>query len=354
MKNILYITNELNRLDGITNHVCFLIKELSGLYKGKIYIIAGGGNNLSLFDNVHCELIVNSLFRHQERNILNFTKAIKFLTGFVKKNNIGIVHSHNHYAANIAYYTSKFTGVRTVQTNHGLFPPAGRLKHFKADYHIALNRRISDYLESEIGISNERIKFIKPGFVKCVGGKMEKDKKLFLSASRYAKEKSMNTYIEAAGIINLSFPNKYKFYISGKGEEEKSLRRLNNSSGGNVSFFDGLKDYPELLSKAAYFVFPSSALEGLPTVLLEAVASGCLVISSSFKGIEDLFPEPYDKLLFKAGDVRGLSEKMLYAAEHYEQLKKMFSPLYLIINEEYSAENMIRSHLELYWEISGE
>ncbi|MDD5361703.1 MAG: glycosyltransferase family 4 protein [Ignavibacteria bacterium] len=353
MKNILYITNELNSLDGVTNHLYFLVKELSGLYKGKIYVIAGGGNNLSLFDSVHCELIINPLFRHQDRNILNFTKAIKYVTGFAKRNNIGIIHSHNHYAANIAYYSSKFTGARTIQTNHGLFPSAGRLKHFKADHHIVLNRRIFDYLESEIGIDRKRIKLIKPGFIYERGSKTEKDKRLFFSASRYSREKSLNTYIEAAGLMNLSFPDEYKFCISGEGEEEKTLRKINSRSGGSVTFFDGRKDYHELLSKAAVFVFSSAALEGLPTVLLEAVAADCLVISSSYKGIEDLFPEPYDKLLFKAGDVRGLSGRMQYASEHYEELRKQFAPLYLKINEEYSLDNMIRRHLELYRELSG-
>lgn len=347
MKNILHITNELNTVDGVTNHIHILLKSLANSYNGKIFLLAGGGNNTGILEGTGVSVSVNPVINHKNRNIGNFLSAIKFVRKFVKENNIGLIHSHNHYAANIARYVSTFTRVVTVQTNHGLFPDTGRLKLFNADYHIALNNRVAAHMK-EKGIPVNRIRIMKSGIV-CDYPGIKKEKNTFLAASRFTKDKGLDKYIIASNKIAGKYPGKFRFYITGEGDEEKNLKQLNNKTGGAVEF---LNDYKGLLSSSQIFVFTTEASEGLPTVLLEALFCGCLAVSSAYDGITDLFPEPYTELLFRQGDVNALQNKMVYAAGNYDTLINRYRKLYETTKKEYSPERMTDEHLRLYRKIT--
>ncbi|MCE1163857.1 MAG: glycosyltransferase family 4 protein [Bacteroidetes bacterium] len=345
-KNILHITNELNTVDGVTNHTFVLLNGLSRVFQGEIFIIAGGGNNTGLFTNTEIITEINRSVNHKTRSIRIFASAVKYVRDFVKKNNVGIIHSHNHYAANIARFVSMLTGVSTVQTNHGFFPDKGKLNLFNADYHIALNAGVLRHL-AEKGIPEERIRLIKPGIPEITDIKA-KIKNSFLAASRYSKEKGLDKYISASNAIESKYPGKFKFYIAGEGDEEKRLMQQSSQVGGAVAF---VKDYKKYLTSARVFVFPSEAREGLPTVLLESVLSGCLVVSSAYEGAGDLFPVPFNGLLFKPGNAEELADKMIYAADNSDRLVESYRGLYQNIKKEYSVEKMVKEHLQLYGEI---
>ncbi len=346
MKNILHITNELNKVDGVTNHVYTLLKSLSAVYDGKIFILAGGGNHTDVFCGTGIKTVIDTTLNHKNRNLRNFAAAINFVRKFIKDNSIGIVHSHNHYAANIARYAAGVSGALTVQTNHGLFPDRGRLKLFNAGFHIALNSRIYGHLKDS-GIPAGRMRLIKPG-IDFVFQNVRKERNTFLAASRFSKEKGLDKYIVAANSIEKKYPGKYNFYLCGEGVEESSLNNLNSEKGRAVQFVD---DYKKYLAQSEFFVFPSEAKEGMPTVILEAVFSGCLVLTSDYGGVSDIFPKPFDELIFKAGDSDELEKSMMYASDNSEALKTRYANHRDKVIAGYSVENMVREHLELYKEI---
>src|SRR5438876_171737 len=137
--NIALIANELRYTCGVTNHLLHLSKGLSEDSSKKIFIICGGGNGINRFDEINAEVIQNDRFWHKERSYLKYLSAVRFLKSFITDNNIDIVHCHSHYSANIAKSAAENSGIKTIQTNHGLLGAEGRLKHFNADKYIAVN-----------------------------------------------------------------------------------------------------------------------------------------------------------------------------------------------------------------------
>jgi len=349
MKSVLYITNELNDVDGVTNHVYLLVKYISLLSGFKVFVLAGGGDKAEDFSKLKCEVVINPVLNHKRRSLKNFAEAIKFVRDFSKKNSVGIIHSHNHYAANIAHYSSKFLNLKTVQTNHGLFADTGRLNLHKADYHVVLNSEIYEYICCIRGIKKQSVRLIRPGVENVFAGTRVKTPNSFHASSRFVKDKGLDKYVIAANEINRANPGKYTFSISGSGEEEFNLRRLNDSLGGAVRF---TKEYYNALSAASVFVFTSEGIsEGIPAVILEAVMAGCIVVSSDYKGAADIFPAEYGEMLFNPGNADGLREKMIFAADNTDSLIRKHEKMYKQVSDAYSADRMIEGHLKLYEEI---
>lgn len=80
-----------------------------------------------------------------------------------------------------------------------------------------------------------------------------------------------------------------QFLIGGSGPELSSIKKYNFS---NVHLLGSLSrnDVSALLHESNIFCFPTDYPEGLPTVLLEAAAHKCAVITSDTGGATDLIP----------------------------------------------------------------
>lgn len=107
--------------------------------------------------------------------------------------------------------------------------------------------------------------------------------------------------------------NDIKLIICGKGEIEKELARTIDDKGlkekielkGHVT----RSELIELYYNATMFVLPSH-YEGLPTTLLEAMASGTPVISSNIPAVADLIVNEKNGLLFDTGNEAELASKI--------------------------------------------
>jgi glycosyltransferase involved in cell wall biosynthesis len=79
---------------------------------------------------------------------------------------------------------------------------------------------------------------------------------------------------------------------------------------------------PELYSEHDVFVFPS-LMEGLPTVLMEAMASGMPVITTETCGMPDVVENEFNGLLIPPADATALEEAILRLADSVELRRKL-------------------------------
>lgn len=103
--------------------------------------------------------------------------------------------------------------------------------------------------------------------------------RLILTVARLVPQKDVSLFIEAAARLRAEYAG-VRFAIAGDGPSRPDLERLAQARGleGVVSFLGARSDVPELLRAADVF-WLTSAVEGLPNVVLEALASGTPVVT---------------------------------------------------------------------------
>jgi glycosyltransferase involved in cell wall biosynthesis len=348
--NILFITNELNYTCGVTTHLLNLVQELSKLRDINVSIICGGGSGIDRFDEIGLSPIVKKTFLHSNRSYLNYARALSNLKRYIRTNKIDMIHSHSHYAANLAFQAAKGTGIITIQTNHGILETKGRLQHFKADKIIAINEHIYDHIEREKIAGKEKVELIRCGVhILPTPPWKAKIKLRIITASRFVYEKGLDIFINAVNLLPSNDRDKAEFLIAGEGELEEELKKLNRETGSNIKFLGRVKDMPSLLRDTHIFVFTSrSGSEGFPAVITEAAAYNNLVISSDCGGIDSVLNSDVDGLIFKADDPYDLMIKLKLSIDGYDTFKPMAEHFYFKVKELYNLDTMIKKHIELY------
>ena len=119
--------------------------------------------------------------------------------------------------------------------------------------------------------------------------------------------KGIPVAIRAWPLVRQRFPDAV-LSLAGGGELEGELRQLvADLELGDAVVFAGVRtDMPAVYRAADVVLLPSTHGENLPTVLIEASATGCAIAASRVGGIPDILGET--GLLFEAGSTEGLAD----------------------------------------------
>jgi glycosyltransferase involved in cell wall biosynthesis len=157
--------------------------------------------------------------------------------------------------------------------------------------------------------------------------------------SRITPEKGFEDFLDAAKLIAERFPQA-RFLIAGvaKEEYEETLKdKAMNLGLSQKIFFLGFKEnIPEVMSVIDIFVFPSRQQEGLPRVILEAMAASKVVVATSVGGNGEIV-------------VKGLTG-MLVAPKNPINLSEAISQLIVDREKRIAMGKAGRSHVEQFFD----
>lgn len=117
---------------------------------------------------------------------------------------------------------------------------------------------------------------------------LNKYDKIILAVGRIEEPKDYPTLINAIRILSLENIN-FKLLIAGEGSRKKEIENLIDKMelSEYVSLLGNRNDIPELMSLSDVYVL-SSKFEGLPTVLIEAMACGKFIVSTECSGAREI------------------------------------------------------------------
>lgn len=137
--------------------------------------------------------------------------------------------------------------------------------------------------------------------------------------------KGVRYLIEAFKIIS-NKRHDVQLNIVGDGEERDILERLTVSYGlaESVNFIGGVSSnkIPEYLADADIFVLPSLS-EGMPLVILEAMASGLPIIATGVGGLPDILQNGDNGFLVQPRSPGLIAEKILYLLENENVMREI-------------------------------
>jgi glycosyltransferase involved in cell wall biosynthesis len=346
--NLLYLTENVIYVSGVSKHLYYLLNDLSKDKNYNIILVCPGGDFIDEFKKLNIKVIIKKEISHNNRSILNILKSIWFIYRLVNKNKIQIIHSHNHYTANIAWWVSKFTKLITLQTIHGIQPSGGRLPHFIADYFISVNRNAINYLVS-IGKDKDRIFFVNLGIPFPEHHVKKSNELKVILASRLIPEKGADIYLNAIALIKGRLKEKVSFYLAGDGECENELMDQISRLKIDVIFLGKLKNTNDYLKDTHIFVIPSwSQSEGFPVTFVEAALNENLIVTSDFISLKEVFKEDRDCLVFYNNDPEQLAEKIKLAVNNYPDYSDMIINCTKKAKENFSADKMVLDLKNIY------
>lgn len=251
--------------------------------------------------------------------LIYFAEAVA-LAKFMRQNHVD--HLHNHIAkasCTVAMLASEISGIPYSFTMHGpddFFEAV----HWRLGEKIARARfvaAISDFARSQGMLYARRTDWAKIHVVHCgidpalYAGQPQGPGGDLLFVGRLAAVKGVPVLFEALALARQTRPDLCLTLI-GDGPERAALE-LEAKPLGDAARFVGYQSQAEVaqaLTRADLLVLPSFA-EGVPVVLMEAMAAGLPVIATRIAGIPELVTDGVSGILVPPGDAAQLAEAIL-------------------------------------------
>lgn len=174
------------------------------------------------------------------------------------------------------------------------------------------------------------------------------DMLLVVAAGRLTEQKNFQVLLMAAALLTRQ-QMRVKVVIAGEGPLRPDLEGLVCSLGlADVVAMPGVvQEMRALMQAADLFVLPSR-FEGLPLVLIEAMACGLAVVGTRIRGIADTAVEGESALLVDVDDAMGLASAMKALLCDPERRTALGAAGRRIVEEHYSLERMMADLERLY------
>jgi glycosyltransferase involved in cell wall biosynthesis len=199
------------------------------------------------------------------------------------------------------------------------------------------------------GINLDGVAAVDPAAMRAALG-VDAEAPVFLYAGRLADQKRVADLLDAADLLQHVEPSAVTL-IAGDGPLRRALEERAAAftllGSGRVRFLGHREDVPSLLAAADALVLPS-AYEGLPNVVLEAMAAGKPVIATAAPGTTEAVEAGRTGVLVPVGDVRGLCRAMRDLARNPAERRRLGEAGREVVAERFPVAAMIDAFACLY------
>lgn len=131
-------------------------------------------------------------------------------------------------------------------------------------------------------------------------------------AGRFVLEKGHGYVISALAELTRA-EHEVEFHLAGSGSLETALREQAErlGVGDRFTIVHNVEDMASFYRSLDAFILPSTGTEGLPLVVMEAMAAGCPVIATDTTGINDVIRHDANGLVVRAGSATDIADAVL-------------------------------------------
>jgi glycosyltransferase involved in cell wall biosynthesis len=242
---------------------------------------------------------------------------------FLGDRSVDIIHSHKSKENVMAFLLARAAGIpHMIRTQHGV--PELKTVKDRVVYGLErmtvgsvsqmlngssdLGRRTARYLDAHkvqvvrnaVNLQQATSSLSREAAKRSLG--IPEDAWLVGTAARLEPVKRIDIFLDAAGQIASEAPNSF-FVIAGEGSERTRMeqRIWGTPLAGKVRFLGHRNDVYDIV-RAMDLLLVTSDHEGLPTVVLEAMALGTPVVSRRVGGIPEAVDDQVTGVLVDSGD----------------------------------------------------
>jgi len=275
---------------------------------------------------------------------------------------MGIGHVHAHFmgmAARTAFWIHKFFPLTFSFTAHAndIFAP----RNFEvgldklvdtARVIVTVSDHAKKFLQERFPERADRIRRIYNGLNLAEFGRADFSSAppLILAVGRLIAKKGFADLIRACGLV-VERGKSFQCEIIGEGPLENELRgqieRLNLQNRVVLSGAKQQREVRQRLAAANVFVLPSvidpeGGMDNLPTVIMEAMATGLPVVSTKIGGIPEMVVENETGFLLRPGDAVALADAIEKVISNLSLAQKLGQAGRECAQEFFSIEKNVR------------
>lgn len=278
---------------------------------------------------------------------------------------IELVHTHNPHALIYGAPAAAVIRAATVHTKHGINPDGERRQWLRrtasrlVDAYVAVTPSLAQIALEREECPASRLHVIRNGIdVQRFGASraarertrgslgIPPDAWVVGSVGRLAPEKNQGLLLDA--IAPMLDPRRHLVLV-GDGPERESLAAKAAASWRSdfVHFTGARDDVQDLL--AAFDVFAlTSHSEGLPLVVLEAMACELPVVSTRVGGVPDVVDDGVTGYLVEPGDNTALTQRLAWLSTRPPHAQHVAACAREMVVRDHSLEGMARDYEALY------
>ena len=288
------------------------------------------------------ELVEEVMMQGSDRQLeLLFASASASATAL----ELGLDHLHAHFASTpstAAYYASRISGLGFSFTAHakGIFRDTIDIEQLRSKASAArFVATVTHYNKRHMlsilpSIQPENIKVVYNGIdldLFRYAAMSHREAGLILSVGRLVPKKGFCDLVAACSILKKQGVS-FKCVIVGDGEQRRQIESLIRELGleDQITLVGSMNqaDVREYLNKASVFALPCIAdadgnQDALPTVLLEAQAAGCPIVSTNLSGVPEIVDHNKNGLLVSPGNADELAEAIKEVLGNRELAQKL-------------------------------
>jgi glycosyltransferase involved in cell wall biosynthesis len=297
------------------------------------------------------------------------------LTELLKELSIDIVHTHLTQTSLLGIVAARRAGIpRVCTTVHSVVMSSRKArwdprvfllraainKVFpQADRFIAVSQEVNRAIRRHTSIPSERIltipngvdldQFHMPADRRTLRDRLglPADRLVAVTIGRLTRLKG-HIYLQAA-MASIPPEQRPLLLIVGDGPDrnELELRTTTMELNRDIRFLGNRRDIPTLLAAADLFVL-SSLWEGLPLVLLEAMAAGLPAVVTAVGGNPDVVENGISGMLVPPGDEQALANALSSLLNNPLQREYMGQAAWQRVDRYFSAKKFVEAHERLY------
>lgn len=307
--------------------------------------------------------------------IFNFVKYSRKLTKFSKIHGIDIVHSNTAAVMEGCYVSKKINAPQLwsiheiIQSPEIMYKFTSKVISKYAALTITDSNAVKVHLEKSgyfgknppqviyNGVDSQRFNpSINPEYL-YEEWNIPKDAKIIGMMGRVNSWKGQHDFLQAAEIVMEKDQSVYTVMIGSSfvGEEwrEEQLRKeIASSSYRDRIIFVGYRTDSEAIYKLLdIFVLPSTRPDPLPTVVLEAMATGKPIVGYRHGGVCEMVEDGYNGLLAEVKNTADLADKIMTLLTDHELLKLMGENSRERLLTHFSLQSYVSNYSKKYQEM---
>jgi glycosyltransferase involved in cell wall biosynthesis len=262
------------------------------------------------------------------------------------------------YAGHQAGVPHIVAGIQVAEQRRGWHLALQRRTARFVEKHVCVSQSVADFAAATLRLPREKLVVIGNGIelnhflgaVPIGGGRLgvASSRRFLLFAGRLDPQKQPDWLLERMPAVFQRLPN-HDLVVAGEGPMRDKLRQLANELGvaERIHFVGWQVDMPGLLA-AADLVVLTSRWEGMPNILLEAMAAARTIVTTDVHGARELLKDNAQLQITPSGDANAFVDAVVRIVSDPELAARLGARNRQLAANNSSMDRMIAAYVTLY------